>query len=199
MAQALIGAAAQAAGNTVSGIATSGMQILGNTLNNAQQNRYNDTVINRAETAFTDSGLPRYMAYTSGNNGVAPTQKFQLQGGNFYSAGPVNSNLPLFTNTLQQETHSASPRKVTNQSEGQSNSTWYVDLHGNVTGQTDRMGLGNGRYSGAEIAPPRTLYNSAGSQAVTPTRSFSSQATTQMNTRYAQTRVTLGSGISNIG
>lgn len=178
--------------NIMSSGLTAGMQILGQALNNKAQFQYNDSVINRAEKSFTDAGLPKYMAY-SGGGSTLPTQQFQLRGSNFYSAGPVNSNLPVFSTQVQQMSHTASPRKVTNIADTPtSNSTWYVDLNDNVNavrGQQDRQGLGYGRFvsAGAEFAPPK--FNNAGSQAGFPTRDFSTQSVQNwgMTSRFTQT------------
>lgn len=109
MAEAALPLLAQAGGNLVSSTATAGLQILGNQLDNQQKQNYNTQVMNRTEKAFTDAGLPKYMAYTGGSSGT-PMNKFQVRGGNFYSAGPVNSNLPTFTSQLQLQTRTAKPR-----------------------------------------------------------------------------------------
>lgn len=136
--------------NIISSGLTAGLQIYGNQLNNQQQFDYNDSVISRAESAFTDAGLPRYMAYQS-NSGSTPTKMYQVAGGNFYSAGPVNSNLPTYTTTAQQAFHSASPRQNVRNNDNQPAIPHWGDLHDGLPmvpiGQNDRQGLGFGRYN----------------------------------------------------
>jgi len=151
MAAALAGSLVSGGSNITASGLTAGLQILGNTINNNQQQSYNDTVIKRAETAFTDSGLPRYLAYSSNTN--MPTQKFQLQGGNFYSAGPVNANLPTYTTQAQQYTHTAAPREPRNQGArippvNNFEMNEIPRVNGVPIGQNDRQGLGFGRYAG---------------------------------------------------
>ncbi|AOC55073.1 ORF3 [Duwamo virus] len=151
MAAAAIGATAAAgASNIVSSGLTAGLQIYGNSLNNSQQFAYNDSVISRAEHAFTDNGLPKYMAYQS-NSGTTPTKMYQISGGNFYSAGPVNSNLPMYTTTAQQAFHAAAPRPNARVGPGEPAIPNWGDIHNGMpmvpVGQNNRQGLGFGRYN----------------------------------------------------
>lgn len=150
-AAALAGNLAAGGSNIVSSGLTAGLQILGNQMNNQQQQQYNEHVINRAEGAFTEAGLPRYMAYSSNQSSLMPTQKFQIQGGNFYSAGPVNSNLPAYTTVAQQYTHSAGPRDTNNNNrqygEVRPFNELFADNPMRPLGQNDRQGLGFGRYN----------------------------------------------------
>lgn len=63
-----------------------GFSQLGNKLNN-----------DRRESAFTDYGLPRYMAHMGGGSSI-PQQKYQLAGNNFQSIGPVGARIPFGAN-----------------------------------------------------------------------------------------------------
>lgn len=113
-------AAAAAAGALVSGGSnivasgiTAGLQIYGNSLNNQQQ--YNNTlgIAKYAESAYTEAGLPRYMAW-GGNSNSLPGTQYHIGGGNFYGSGPVNSNLPMYTTNYSQMAHASTPRPSAN-------------------------------------------------------------------------------------
>lgn len=153
MAAAAAATAASGASNILSSGLTAGLQILGNTLNNQQQ--YGNTlgVMGHVEDTFAKGGLPKYMAYMGNGSSELPQNRYQVSGGNFYSAGPVNSNLPLYTTTPQQYTHSGAPRFNNNvNNPGQYNNVPPFNNIANnnemrVLGQNDRVGLGNGRYN----------------------------------------------------
>jgi hypothetical protein len=51
----------------------------------------------RRESAFTDYGLPRYMAYSGGAQNM-PQQRYQLAGNNLQNIGPVGAKIPFNAN-----------------------------------------------------------------------------------------------------
>lgn len=53
----------------------------------------------RRESAFTDYGLPRYMAYSGGGR-MPPQQQYQLAGNNFQNIGPVGAKIPFNANPI---------------------------------------------------------------------------------------------------
>lgn len=150
MAAAIAGAVAAAGSNLLGSLGTAGMQWAGGKdIANTQMN-FNSSMADRAEKSFTDAGLPKYYAYTSGN-GILPAEKYQVAGSNFMSGGPVNSNLPVWTTPMQMETKSARPRPNANippwNQLGPENEMRQLPP-APFRGQNDRLGLGNGRYAG---------------------------------------------------
>lgn len=135
--------AVAALGNTASSSSTAGLQILGNYLGNAQNLANQQTLMSHVENTFKESGLPRYMAYTG--TGDMPQNRYQVSGGNFYSAGPVNSNLPTFTTQAQQDTHSGRPGRPYEAVPPFNQLGPNNEMR--VLGQNDRQGLGFGRYN----------------------------------------------------
>lgn len=92
MAAAAMSAGAGIAGTAISSGAAIGMTAMQNSNNAAMQQAafsYNDSVINRASDAFTQAGLPRYLAFTAGDTGTMPSQRYSLGGSNFYT-GQMN-------------------------------------------------------------------------------------------------------------
>lgn len=69
-----------------------------------------------ATKAFTDVGLPKYMAYT-GNSGSLhlPGQQYHVSGSNFYSAGLVGQSVPFLSTPYQAFTHTGRPNTTVNQ------------------------------------------------------------------------------------
>lgn len=55
-----------------------------------------NTQADRRESAFTQYGLPKYMAYSGGMG--QPQQRYQLAGNNFQSIGPMGSKIPFNAN-----------------------------------------------------------------------------------------------------
>lgn len=161
MAAALAGAAVSGGSNILSSLGTAGIQA--GTGLKMQQNEqdYNDTVINRAVSSFTKYGLPEFNAFQSGNNNQMPSMKFSLGGANYYQGGPVGSNLPVFTTPYQQYFHQGTPAKQKTPSpsavfnrnaNGGDGSVSFRFGNTSFAGQTDRAGLGTGRY--ANVPPP---------------------------------------------
>lgn len=139
--------------NLLGSLGTAGLQIYGNTLNNQQQYSNTLNLGKYAESAYQEAGLPRYLAWENGGSSSLPGQKYQVAGANFYSAGPVNSNLPFYSSSTSQFTHNSTPRPNANQgarippwNEPQGNNEMIQFVRGQ--GQNDRLGLGFGRYGG---------------------------------------------------
>lgn len=170
-AAAIAGAAVSGGSNIASSLGTAGLQIYGNSLNNQQQYENTLKLSQHAEGAFEEAGLPRYMAYTGGDSGM-PGSKYQVAGGNFYSSGPVNSNLPAYSTAIPQLTHQSTPRPSANNTMSNNNTPRRgveipppPNMLGNAQsgelinfvrqnevplafrGQDDRVGLGAGRYT----------------------------------------------------
>lgn len=151
--------AALAAGASItSSLGTAGMQIYGNSLNNQQQLSNANSMADRAEGAYTSAGLPKYLAWSDSSSGNSlPGQRFQVAGANFYSAGPVNSNLPVYSTSASQMTHNSTPRPNANirppEQFNVDGNNIEMNQRGRINfvpglGQNDRMGLGFGRYNG---------------------------------------------------
>lgn len=154
MAAALAGAAVGGVMSIGGSLGTAGLQAWsGNQLQTSAQN-YNTSIMNRAESSFTEAGLPRFMAYQSSNDSM-PSMKFSMGGANFWSGGPVNSNLPLIHSPAQSYFHSGTPdtknryNAVGPREIGDDNemTVFRSNQAINAGGQNDRIGLGMNRYS----------------------------------------------------
>lgn len=180
--------AAATGGNMISSLGTALIQSQTAMTTNKTNIMYQDSIVNRGEHAFTDIGLPKAMYY-GGNSITSPNTMFHLGGSNFYEGSGVNTNLPVFTsNPYQQYNHGGQPKYL---GKGQASSRGISFQSGGFnsttqgpvspeTGQTDRLGLGNGRYSA--VPPPTLTYNSVGTQAGATSRDRFSQTTAPKNT-----------------
>lgn len=184
MAAAALATAGATGGNMISSLGTAVIQSQTAEATNKANLGFQNSMVNRGEKSFTDIGLPKAMYY-GGNSLTSPNQMFHLGGSNFYEGSGVNTNLPVFTtNPYSQFSHQGQPKYLSKGSAsniGRSTETGGVSstsegssMPYSSTGQTDRVGLGAGRYSA--VPPPKTLYNSAGTQAAIDS-----------NTRFTQT------------
>lgn len=218
---AAIGAAiglGTAAGNLASSLGAAGIQSATAQSINSKNIDFQNSVINRGVDSYKSVGLPEAM-YWSNEKLTQPNTMFHLGGQNYAEGMGVNSNLPVFTTSMQQYNKAgrAGPISSTNRMQPQSSSksmskevvVGASNGSTNMPGQNDRAGLGVGRYSA--VPPPNLLYNSVGAQASTSSRNAFTQAGSQSQTRFsqtggsftrnafAQTNVRLGSGFSNLG
>jgi hypothetical protein len=184
MVAALAGAAISGGSNMVSSLGTAGIQAGSGMIMQDKDQKYNDTVINRAVQSYTKYNLPEFNAFQSGNNNQMPATKFSLGGGNYFHGGPVGSNLPVFTTPYQQYFHQGTPNKPPtpsptarfNRSGNGGDGSVTFNIGGReFAGQNDRLGIGNGRYSATP--PPLHSYNSVSSQ----TNNFNNSVGVQAN------------------
>lgn len=89
--------------NLVAGLAAGGAQSspfnklvdLGvNSQLQSQQNQQQNSLVSRREQAFTDSGLPKFMAYQN-QSPTIPQTSYQMRGNNFQRIGPSGSTVPF--------------------------------------------------------------------------------------------------------
>lgn len=160
---------------------------------NTQNINFQKSVISQGESSFTELGLPRAMYWNGSTLGSANTL-IHLGGTNFYESSGVNANLPYFSaNPYSQLSHYARPNmKQTNQSfvspnrpepsvsfNSKTQGVTFNGLGSMFSGQTDRTGLGAGRYSA--VPPPQLTYNSVGVGTSTSTSSKFTQANLNTN------------------
>lgn len=176
----------------------------------ANQINYNLSQQQKALASFRQAGLPDYMYWSGGNNSQTPNSKFYVGGEDYIASSGINTNLPYYTSghPYQQFLNMGRPSPKTNNF--QSETTFSPPSQFNQTGgQTDRLGLGFGRYSSETqvkqpynaVPPPNSLYNSKQTQTTSPMFGNFATQTPQARTRtaFAQTNVRLGGGFSNIG
>lgn len=159
MLPALLGAGVSGGSNMVSSLGTAGMQgYFGQKMQSSQQD-YNTNIMNTAIKSYTDVGLPKYLAFQGGSGNDLPAMKYSMGGGNFWTGGPVNSNLPTMTTPYQQYSHLGTPKpsynRVGPRELGESNEmdTFRGQAFVRAGGQTDRLGLGYTRYGGGGGMP----------------------------------------------
>lgn len=192
---AAIAAAAAAGGSMISAgaqlgssLGTAKMQSDTAKETNTQNLDFQKSVINRGESSFTELGLPRAM-YWNGNSLGSANTLIHLGGTNFYESSGINANLPYFSaSPYSQLSHYSKPNMkqmngpqnfVKSQSSpsvsfnSQSQGVTINGLEKASAGQTDRVGLGYGRYSA--VPPPTLTYNSIGVGTSTATRTSYSQ------------------------
>lgn len=185
---------------------------------------FQKSLIDRGEKSFTDKGLPSFL-YWGGQSATTPNSLIHLGGQNFYEQSGVNSNLPYFTGAPYSQWNHVGTSKIQQQrpSPGSSQISSGMPIRtGRTTtsisstregtqsdpgrisftvgsntfsGQTDKKGLGAGRYSA--VPPPTLSYNSVGVQVSPYMKSSYAQATTGSRDAFAQTggRFTNNKGI----
>lgn len=194
--------AASAVGSTIAGLATYAATATAaikqsNTAKETNQTNldFQNSVIGRGEKAFTDVGLPRAMYY-SGNSIASPNTLVHLGGQNFYEQSGVNANLPYIgVSPYTQYNHAGSVKPVNSTqmtSQGPATTKNNSNLMNvgqtfvkEVQGQTDRVGLGAGRYS--SVPPPVLDYNSRSTQTGFSSRDQGVQASPPTRTSYSNT------------
>lgn len=166
MAAAALATAGATGGNMMSSLGSALIQSQTAMATNKANLMFQSSMVDRGEQSFKDIGLPTSM-YWGGNSITSPNTMFHLGGSNFYEGSGVNTNLPVFTTSpYQQYNHAGQPSKYVNR--GQASMSGTASQNGGFvrgetsdsSGQTDRVGLGAGRYSA--VPPPLTTYNSAG-------------------------------------
>lgn len=194
-AAAMVGGSMLSAGSQLgASLGTAAMQSNTAKETNTQNINFQNSVISRGESSFTELGLPRAM-YWNGNTLGSPNTLIHLGGTNFYESSGINANLPYFSaSPYSQLSHYAKPSlKQTSSTQNFVSSkpspsvsfnskTQGVTINGlgNLySGQTDRVGLGAGRYSA--VPPPQLTYNSVGVGTSTSTSSKYTQANLNTN------------------
>lgn len=141
---------ASAGSNLVSSLSTAGIQAFASEKLQSNEQTYNLGIMSHIEDTYANAGLPKYLAYSGGQQKDSlPGQQFQVRGGAYYSAGLVGQNLPVFPSQYSQYEHQGRPgdtgRMYANvppwNEVGEENNMQNLNR-----GQNDRLGLGNGRY-----------------------------------------------------
>lgn len=106
----LVGNAVAGGSNIIASLGSTGIQSMTSLKMQENEQNYNKSVMDRAEKAYTDVGLPKFQAY-SGNSGAnqLPGQQFHMRGSNYYSAGIVGQNVPFLSTPYQSFTHTGQP------------------------------------------------------------------------------------------
>lgn len=114
-AAALAGAAVSGGSNIIASLGSTGLQSYTSLKLQSNEQDYNKGVMQTATKAFTDVGLPKYMAFTGNSGGLhLPGQQFHVTGSNFYSAGLVGQSVPFLSTPYQAFTHTGRPNNTVN-------------------------------------------------------------------------------------
>lgn len=119
---------------------------------------YNKWNITNRESAFTDSGLPRFMAYQGANSQSMPQARSHLGGNSYIDTGYVGQKNNSTNTSMQQMMGYGSGNQISAQSPivpteptSRQNFVPPGGDAGALGGQNDRVGLGAGRYSAVQI------------------------------------------------
>lgn len=118
----------------------------------AIQNNFTQSLVNQGVKSFTDAGLPSYMYY-SGDNTKVPDSSYNLNGSNYQTViHGFDRDPPEQKNNAQAVNKTVKPVGFVRGSENPPLG-FVKSANGNMfSGQTDRQGLGVGRYSA--VGPP---------------------------------------------
>lgn len=116
-------AAALLAGSVISGgsniaasLGSTGLQSYTSLKLQQNEQSYNQKIMSTATKAYTDAGLPKYMAFSGNSGGFhLPGQQYHVTGSNFYSAGLVGQSVPFLSTPYQAFTHTGRPNNTVNQ------------------------------------------------------------------------------------
>lgn len=216
IAAAIAGTAISAAATVGATVGTAKAQTAQAQQSQTSQQNFQESIIDRGLQSYRDAGLPDF-AYWSQGQYNGPNTLTSLGGSNFYEGSGVNANLPYFTSPWTQYMHTGKPLpQEQQQTQGKvrnTGTTLRTTSQGapNVpvttgesnpgpsqlnsqTGQTDRLGLGNGRYNA--VPPPTLTYNSVGVGTSYGARNVAAQATTSMRDRTVQTPMYINGNLS---
>lgn len=190
LAAAVGGSSISAASQLGASLGTASIQSNTAMKTNTQNLDFQKSMIDRGESSYTEVGMPRYMFWGGNSSGVPsiPHTLIPLGGQNFYEQSGVNANLPYFTSSpYSQFTNSGTPNSRSFQKNSMNNTPTPTPRQNFVPGlgQTDRTGLGAGRYSA--VPPPTLTYNSVATGTNVSTYNKSIQNSPRMMTSYSQT------------
>lgn len=199
----LAGAAVSGLATAASSMGTAGMQTSQAEKSQQSQQSFQSSVLDRGEKAYTDAGLPKFMYYNNNAQNQGPNTLYHLGGSNFYEGTGVNSNLPFFSSPYSQYMHGGKPLPSANsgakpnKDQNQNSSSGPIAFENSGSqqqtipktiddsGQSDRVGLGAGRYSA--VPPPSTYSYNAGTQT-----SFTGPNTKNASTQMYQPKILYG-------